>query len=59
MGFFDFMSSSSKRPKDMSDRELLRAIENAFDNGKSLATQANLIKEAKRRGLDIPQYYER
>lgn len=52
MGFFDFLSSSSKRPQDMSDSELIRELKKI--GSRSVAGQSALIKEAKKRGLDIP-----
>lgn len=56
MGLFDSLfGGSSKSPKNMSDSELISALEDSIYNGKSLAERAALIKEAKRRGLDIPQ----
>ena len=56
MGLFDSLfGGSSKSPKNMSDSELISALEDSIYNGKSLAERAALIKEAKRRGFDIPQ----
>ena len=48
------LSGNSKSPSEMSDKELKRKLDKSAgkNTGESIATRANYIKEANKRGID-------
>ena len=61
MGLLDallsLIGSNSKRPSEMSDRELQRKLDSGVgkNTGESLASRASYIREGEKRGLSANQ----